>query len=121
MIFNLDLTKQAQEVIFSRKTKKLLFSCLSFNGIPLKNGISQKHTGLTLDVKLNFVQHIEKISKTMGLLRRFKPILPRSSLLAIYKTFIKSQTLLMPSATKFITPLFMRNLNLFNNTMLAWE
>ena len=91
MIFNLDLTKQAQEVIFSRKTKKLLLSCLSFNGIPLKNGISQKHLGLTLDVKLNFVQHIKKISKTMGLLRRFKPILPRASLLAIYKTFIKSE------------------------------
>ena len=27
----------------------------------------------------------------MGLLRRFQPILPRSSLLTIYKTFIRSQ------------------------------
>ena len=58
MIFNPDLTKQAQEVIFSRKTKKLLHPCLSFNNIPLKNSISQKHLGLTLDVKLNFVEHI---------------------------------------------------------------
>ena len=95
MIFNPDLTKQAQEVIFSRKTKKLLHPCLSFNDIPLKNSISQKHLGLTLDVKLNFVEHIknitQKISKTMGLLRRFQPILPRSSLLTIYKTFIRSQ------------------------------
>ena len=95
MIFNPDLTKQAQEVIFSRKTKKLLHPCLSFNDIPLKNSISQQNLGLTLDVNLNFVKHIknitQKISKTMGLLRRFQPIFPRSSLLTIYKTFIRSQ------------------------------
>ena len=95
MIFNPNLTKQAQEVIFSRKTKKLLHPCLSFNDILLRNRISQKHLGLKLDVKLNFVEHIknitQKISKTMGLLRRSQPILPRSSLLAIYKTFIRSQ------------------------------
>ena len=95
MIFNPDLTKQAQEVIISRKTKKMLHPCLLFNDIPLKNSISQKRFGLTLDVKLNFVEHIknitQKTSKTMGLLRRFQPILPRSSLLTIYKTFIRSQ------------------------------
>ena len=95
MIFNPDLTKQAQDVIFSRKIKKLLHPCLSFNDISLKNSLSQKHLGLTLDVKLNFVEHIknitQKISKTMCLLRRFQPILPRSSLLTIYKTFIRSQ------------------------------
>ena len=81
MIFNPDLTKQAQELIFRRKANKLLHSCLLFNEIPLKNSISQKHLGLTLDVKLNFVKHIknitQKISKTMGLLRRFQQILPR--------------------------------------------
>ena len=73
MIFNPDLIKQVQELIFSRKTKKLLHPCLSFNKIPLKTSISQKHLGLTLDVKLNFVEHIknitQKISKAMGLLR----------------------------------------------------
>ena len=55
----------------------------------------QKHLGLTLDIRLNFVEHIknvtQKIKKTMGLLRKFQPILPRSSLLSIYKTFIRSQ------------------------------
>ena len=95
MIFNPHLTKQVQEVIFSRKTKKLLHHCLSFNDNPLMNNISKKRLGLTLDVKLNFVEHIknvtQKISKTMGLLRRFQPILPRSSLLTMYKTFIRSQ------------------------------
>ena len=95
MILNPDLTNHVQDVIFGRKTKKLLHPCLSFNDISLKNSLSQKHLGLTLDVKLNFVEHIknitQKISKTMCLLRRFQPILPRSSLLTIYKTFIRSQ------------------------------
>ena len=45
-------TKQAQGVIFSRKTKKLLRPFLLFNSIPLKNFISQKRLALTLDVKL---------------------------------------------------------------------
>ena len=65
MIFSPDLTKQVQEVIFSRKTKKLLHPCLSFNDIPLKNRISQKHIALTLDVKLNFVEHIKKSLKKL--------------------------------------------------------
>ena len=61
MIFNPDLTKQAQE----------LYTYLSFNGILLKNSRSLKHLGLTtLEVKLNFVEHLknvtEKISKTLA-------------------------------------------------------
>ena len=39
MIFNPDLTKQAQEVIFSKKAKKELHPCLSFNDIALKNTV----------------------------------------------------------------------------------
>ena len=93
MIFNPDLSKQVQEVIFSRKIKKLLHPTLLFNNIPLNNSLFQKHLGLTLDIKLNFSEHIKsitkKISKTMGLLRKFQQILPRSTLLTIYKTFIR--------------------------------
>ena len=55
----------------------------------------QRHLGLTLDIKLNFSEHIKsitkKISKTMGLLRKFQQILPGSTLLTIYKTFIRSR------------------------------
>ena len=95
IIFNPDLSKQAQEVIFSRKIKKLLHPTLFFNNIPLNNSLFQKHLGLTLDIKLNFSEHIKsitkKISKTMGLLRKFQQILPRSTLLTIYKTFIRSR------------------------------
>ena len=95
MIFNHDLAKQAQEVIFSRKTKKLFHLCLSFNNIPLKNSMFQKHLGLKLDVKLNVIEYIKsitpKVSKTMGLLGRFQPILRRSSPLTMYKPFIRIQ------------------------------
>ena len=55
MNFNPDLTEQAQEVIFSRKSKKLPHPSLSFNNIASKNIISQKHLRLTLDVQVNFV------------------------------------------------------------------
>ena len=95
MIFNPDFTKQAQDMIFSRKTKKLLHPYLLFDYIPFKNSISQKHLALTLSVKLNFVEHIkniiQKINKTVGLLGTFQPILSISSLLTIYKAFIRSQ------------------------------
>ena len=61
----------------------------------MSNGLFQKHLGLTLDIKLNFSEHIKsitkKISKTKGLLRKFQQILPRLSLLTIYKTFIRSR------------------------------
>ena len=63
MIFKPDLSKQAQEVIFSRKTKKLLHPTLLFNNIPLSNSLFQKHLVLTLDIKLNFLEHIKNITK----------------------------------------------------------
>ena len=65
MIFNPDLSKQAQEVIFSRKIKKLLHPTLLFNNIPLNNSLFQKHLGLTLDIKLNFSEHIKSITKKL--------------------------------------------------------
>ena len=87
MIFNPNLSKQVQEIIFNRKVKKLLHPAILFNNIPLSNSLFQKHLGLTLDIKLNFSEYIKsitkKISKTMGLLRTLQQILLRSSLLTI--------------------------------------
>ena len=81
MIFTLDLSKQTQEVMFSRKIKKLLYLTLLFNNIPLSNSLLQKDLGLTIDIKLNFSEDRKSItkknSKTMGLLRNFQHILPR--------------------------------------------
>ena len=63
MVFNPDLSIQAQEVIFSRNIKKLLHPTLSFNNIPLSNSLFQKYLGLTLDIKLNFSEHVKKLQK----------------------------------------------------------
>ena len=76
--------------------EKLLHPILLFNNIPLSNSLFQKHLDLKLNyIKLNFSEHIKSIPKknsnTMGHLRKFQQILPRSSLLTIYKTFVRSQ------------------------------
>ena len=48
---------------------------------------------MILDTKLNFQEHIKniltKVNKTIGLLRKLENILPRRSLLAIFKSFVK--------------------------------
>ena len=75
MFFNPDLRKQAQEVIFSRKIKKLFYPTILLKNIQLYNSLLQKHPGLTLDIKLKFLEHIKvitkKIVKLQGPLRNF--------------------------------------------------
>ena len=48
---------------------------------------------MLLDCKLNFEEHLKtivnKINKTIGLLRKFQKFLPRKSLLTVYKPFIR--------------------------------
>ena len=65
MIFNPDLSKQAQKVTISRKNKKLLYPTLLFNNIPLRHSLFQKHLGLILDAKLNFSEHIKLLPKKL--------------------------------------------------------
>ena len=61
MIFNPDISKQAQEVVFSRKTDKVNHMPLTFNAISVAQTSHQKHLGLYLDEKLNFNHHIKEI------------------------------------------------------------
>ena len=49
MIFNPDLTRQAQEVIFSRKLNKAVHPNLTFNNFQVSQTEFQKHLGLILD------------------------------------------------------------------------
>ena len=53
----------------------------------------QKYLGVHLDEKLNFNHHVkEKIAKAnkgIGLIRKLAHVLPRQSLLTIYKSFIR--------------------------------
>ena len=92
MSFNPDPLKQAQEVIFSRKMTKINHPTLVINENPVHQVALHKHLGMYLDWKLNFEEHlktiINKIIKTIGLLRIFQKFLPRKSLLTIYKSFI---------------------------------
>ena len=94
MGFNADLIKPAQKVILSRKLKTVLHPSITFNNNPLSLCYAQKHWGLVLDSKLTFNEHIKhilsKVNKPIGLLHKFRPVLQRSSLLTIYKTFIRS-------------------------------
>ena len=92
--FNPDPSKEAQEVIFSRKIKKPNHPELIFNNI-LVNQISyQRHLGMFLDNKLIFGDYLKYITnkdnKSIGLLRKLQMILLRRSLVLIYKSFIRS-------------------------------
>ena len=85
MSFNPDLTKQAQEIIFSHKSSQRNHPGLMFN-----NNI-HKHLEIWFKVKLwrTLKVSVKKINKTVGLLRKFQGILPRTSLITIYKSFVR--------------------------------
>ena len=93
MAFNPDPNKQATEVVFSRKNNLINHPLLYFNGVPVASSCSQKHLGLILDKKLSFRDHlnekIQKANKGIGLIKRLYPLVPRKSLLNIYKSFIR--------------------------------
>ena len=50
-----------------------------------------KHSGVVFYSKLSFDEHLKsvlkRVSKTVSLLRKFQDILPRTSLIKIYKLF----------------------------------
>ena len=81
MTFNPDPSKEAQEVIFSRKLQKPNHNQVYFNHNSVKQGPSQKHLGMYLDTKLNFREHLNNVlseeNKTIGLLRKLQAFLPR--------------------------------------------
>ena len=93
MRFNHDPKKQAQEVIFNRKINKIDHSQLYFNENLVKSSSTQKHLGMILDSKLDFSLHLKnvqnKVNKTIGLLRKLQDTLPRTSLITIFKSYIR--------------------------------
>ena len=64
-----------------------------FNNIPVSSTSVHKHLGMLLDDKLSYEHQLKsvlnKVKKTIGLLRKFQQILPRQSLITIYKYFIR--------------------------------
>jgi len=94
MLFNPDPSKQAKEVVFSRKRNDVQHPDLIFNQSTVQRTTVQKHLGLLLDEKLSFNYHVkditDKANKTIGVLRKLRYYIPRRSLLTLYKTFIRS-------------------------------
>ena len=95
MSFNPDPTKQAQELTFSRKVQSTNHSPLFFNENVIQKTTLQKHLGMFLDRKLDFSEHLriifQKTNKTIELLRKLQTFLPRSPLITIHNSFIRSQ------------------------------
>ena len=93
MPFNPDVTKQAQEIIFSRKKNDTSHPSLYFNNARIQRQSVQKYFGLFLDEKLSFLKHIDVKTKKeavgVNLTRKLNLLLPRSSLLTGYKCFIR--------------------------------
>ena len=93
MSFNPDPTKQAQEIILSRETSQRNHPGLMFNNSIVNVTSIHEHLGMIFDSKLSFDECLKsvlkKISKTVGLLRKFQGILPRTSLITIYKLFAR--------------------------------
>ena len=76
MSFNPDINRQAQEAIFSRKLQKSNHLSLTFNGTSVTQSEIQRHLGMFMDLKLDFKEHIQKVLnkviKTIGLLRKLQ-------------------------------------------------
>ena len=81
---NPDPNKQAEEVIFSQKSKKINRPPLFFNNIQVSQSLYQKHFGIILDEHFTFCKDLKilasKINKTMWLLRKLQSILPGQAL-----------------------------------------
>ena len=93
MSFNPDVSKQAQEVIFSRKQVQSVHPDLVFHNTPVHQTHYQKHLVVYLDMKLKFKLHIkENFSKAMKgicIIKKLSNVLLRKSLITIYKSFVR--------------------------------
>ena len=93
MVFNPDPTKQAQEVIFSRKSHFLKHPNFYFSSLVVEKVKSQKYLGLKLDENLNFKKHLKDkfaiVNKGIALLKKLSNYLPRHSLVTLYEAFIR--------------------------------
>ena len=93
MSFNPDPTKQAVELMFSKKKSVIDHPVILFNGMPVMKVDEHKHLGITLDRTLSFSAHIKAaISKTrkgIGMLRFLSKYLPRHTLNKLYKLYVR--------------------------------
>ena len=87
MLFNLDPSKQAVEVHFSRKINPADTPPVYFNNLRVASCETHKHLDLLLDKRLAFDRHVKEMilraTKGVGLITTLRRYLPRNSLLTI--------------------------------------
>ena len=92
-----DLSKQAQEIMFSRKKNEVIPPKCVFQQYSGWFNFSIQESWcvilLLLDDKLSYKHHfkfvLNKVKKTIGFLYKFQQSLPRHFLIAIYKSFVQ--------------------------------
>ena len=91
MLFNPDPKRPAHKLIFTREKNEVTRPSVFYNDIEVSRTDSQKHLGLVLDNRLTFKKHTkDKLSHTyfgVGKIKGLRDILPRDSLVTIYKSF----------------------------------
>ena len=79
MAFNLDPTKQAQEVVFFKKPKESFHPNLYFNKFVVEKVQTQKHLGLKLAKTISFKEHLQdkfaKVNRGIGILKKLNGFL----------------------------------------------
>ena len=80
--------KQAQKVIFRRKSKAILHPPLVFNNSNVIQATSQKHLLIILDTRLSFEKHLE-INKSIGLIRKLQNLLPRLAMITLHEASVR--------------------------------
>ena len=80
-------------MIFGGKINKIDYPPLYFNQNLVKLSSTNKHLGMVLDTRLDFNLHQKnvqnKVNKMIGLLRKLQNTLPRTSLITIFKSYIR--------------------------------
>ena len=93
MAFNPDPNKQANEVLFSCKTKSVDHPQIFFNGFPVVQVKETKHLGLILQFKLNFEKHLfekmKKAKRIIGMIKHLNYLLPLKTLNQMYKSLVR--------------------------------
>ena len=92
MLFNSGSSKQAQEIIISRKNRATNHGSISLNNMIQNRKDVLKHLGLLHHVRLSFVEQInaqiKKANKVIGLIRKLHLCSWGVSVLTIYKSLV---------------------------------
>ena len=94
MAFNPDPNKQATEMLFSCKKKKVNHPDLVFNGSTVARVMDHKHLGLVFQPNLSFEKHLlekmTKAKKNIGIIKHLNKFLPFKTLNQMYKALVRS-------------------------------